>query len=987
MSPRRLPLITLLSLLVFPAAAHALPADSTRILSGTDTLDAALPAPVSDSWIVSHGSLSDDGNYVVFASRADGLVAGDDDRVENVYRKDRSTGAIVLASRADGPAGAPSHADCWGATVSDDGRKVAFVCAGSLDPADTNTVQDIYVRDLVAGTTRLASRASGAAGAVGAGSSGEAMISGNGEFVVFESTAANLHPADGDTDHDVFRRRLEAGQDTVLVSRATGPGQAGNGESRDPSVSDDGVTVAFASAATNLGTNADTNGDTDIYLRDVAAGTTVAVSGPELSDAPSGDGAAFAPVISGQASTGQYYVAYLSSSTNLGPADGNGQFDVYRRAVGNGAVVLVSRAHDDAPLSVGANLGGISDSGAVVGFGTDAAADPADTDDRFSAYARSVASGDTLLIARLGDGGPVMGVETGAPGVSGDGYTFTMDGEEGGGTPDADPIDGNAYVRDLHGTPVTELLARPAGVEPFVNAGARVRMAAAGRTMSADGARTVFTAVRGGLRTNQVWVRDLRSGALILASRTDGPGGTPADRWVDDAVISADGRRVAFVTVARLDPADPDTQTSVYVRDLESGRTWLASRADGAAGASAAGAAIFPALDADGSRVAFLSWAANLGDGDTDTDTDVHVRDLESDRTLLASSGGSQSTTPPSLDAAGRFVAFDSTSAGAAEGDGDAVRDVHVRDLQTGALRVASAAPGGAKGSTGSRMPQLSADGTRVAFLTRAPELLPGPSAVDHVVVRDSAAGTLAVADRADGAGGAPSPDGAQAFALSHDGRVVAWTRAGGFGAVQVGATDEENQIRVRDLVAGTTVSGSRGDGASGEVAAGAAPSLSADGACLAFLTERPLVTGTSPDHRQAYVRALRSGCPAAAPAAPAETDPPVDPWRPLEPADRTAPVLRGVTLTTKGRKRIVKLTASEAATLKVVVKRRKAGTKRYRRIGAFSRPLAAGANRVVWDGKLGGKRLRPGRYRLVLKAVDAAGNRSAPARLAFRVR
>jgi Tol biopolymer transport system component len=536
-------------------------------------------------------------------------------------------------------------------------------------------------------------------------------------------------------------------------------------------------------------------------------------------------------------------------------------------------------------------------------------------------------------------------------------------------------------VRDLHGVPATELLARPAGVEPFVNAGGPVHTAA-GRTMSADGARTVFTAVRGGLRRPEAWVRDARSGRLILASRADGPGGAAADGWVNDAVISSDGRRVAFVTGAALDPADTDAFPSVYVRDLEAGRTMLASRADGAAGASAADRSASPALDADGSRVAFVTWAANLGDGDADTSPDIHVRDLETGRTLLASSGGSGSLNAPSLDGSGRFVAFDSLSAGAAEGDGDAVRDVHMRDLESGALRVASATPGGVKGSKESNSPQLSADGTRVAFLTVAPELLPGPSAVSHVVVRDLAAGTLDVADRADGADGAPSQSGAQAFSLSHDGRSVAWTRASG-ATVPVGENEAEKlQIRVRDLAAGTTVSGSRADGTAGAAVAAWMPSLSADGACLAFVTSTALAPGAGTDHAQLYVRAVRPGClPDASEPGGGGGEGGGDT------ADRTAPVLSSVKLRTKGRKRIVKLSASEAATLKVVVKRRKAGTTRYRRIGAFSRPLAAGANRLVWDGRLKGKRLRPGRYRLVLKATDAAGNRSAPARLAFRVR
>ena len=59
----------------------------------------------------------------------------------------------------------------------------------------------------------------------------------------------------------------------------------------------------------------------------------------------------------------------------------------------------------------------------------------------------------------------------------------------------------------------------------------------------------------------------------------------------------------------------------------------------------------------------------------------------------------------------------------------------------------------------------------------------------------------------------------------------------------------------------------------------------------------------------------------------------------------------------------------------------------RYVRVpGGFAHPGSAGANTFAFSGRIAGKRLKPGRYRLVGVASDAAGNASKPARAAFRI-
>jgi Tol biopolymer transport system component len=982
-------LLTLAVLAALPAAAHAFPAGRTLIASGDATLAAALPAPVGQYTIVDYrGAVSDDGRYVAFSSTSDGLSTEDDDRYSNVYVKNRATGAVTLASRKTGAAGGPSHGNCRIATISDDGTRVAFECEQSLDPADVNQHLDVYVRDLKASTTTLESRAT--AGDVANRRTDEPMISGDGQAVVFTSQATNLDPADTDVAPDVYWRSLGASHATKLASRQPGLYSArGNNYSESPSVSDDGTHVAFASRATNLGASPDTNNHTDIYVRDVVAGETELASAPDLSGAATANADSEAAIISGQPNGGQYYVAFATAATNLGWQDTNMRTDVYRRALGNGATVLISRTGGPTPDSIpmGADLGGISDSGTDVAFTTMSSLDPADTTFATAAYVRHTIGGTTELLSRLGDAGKEIGVSVTALATSGDGNAYAFTTQFGGVMPDSDPEVGSAFVRDLHTSPRrTEQVARPAGTAPFVNQGFDAWLTMNAQTISGDGSRVVFRALRGGIHQAQAWVRDMRTGALVLASRADGPDGAPAGDWVKDVTISADGNRVAFVTPAALDPADKDDKPSVYVRDIAANRTFLASRADGAAGASA-WSVDSPALDADGSRVAFLAGTEKLAGGDTDAESDIYVRDLAAGRTLLGSGGTDGGATDPKLDAAGTHVIYESTASDIGDGDKDTQTDVHVGDLETGAQRLVSATPQGVKGDSGSYNPAISDDGTVVAFVSDSPQLVPAGTTKDHVIVRDLARNTLVVADRESGPAGALSGDDVNSYALSGDGTTVAWAAIDGYGL------PGPKQVRVRDLVTSTTVIGSRADGPGGAPSPTSAmyPSLSRDGACLAFHAPAPLVAGAGFDYDQVYVRTLGDTCVPPLPQGGGGGG---------NGADTTAPVLSDVRLSRKrfaigaratarvaSRRRrgtVLRFTTSEAGTLRVKVQRRRNGA--FRSKAKLVRTVVTGNGKLRFSGRIGRHALRRGRYRLVVRVTDAAGNRSNVAKVRFRI-
>jgi hypothetical protein len=81
-----------------------------------------------------------------------------------------------------------------------------------------------------------------------------------------------------------------------------------------------------------------------------------------------------------------------------------------------------------------------------------------------------------------------------------------------------------------------------------------------------------------------------------------------------------------------------------------------------------------------------------------------------------------------------------------------------------------------------------------------------------------------------------------------------------------------------------------------------------------------------------------------------------------------------------------MRFTLSEAAQVTVVVLRRRTHG-RYRRVGALMRAASAGAGSIRVPSRLHGHRLRRGRYRATLRAVDGSGNASRAARIRFRVR
>ncbi|NDJ86391.1 MAG: hypothetical protein GYB66_10925 [Chloroflexi bacterium] len=322
-----------------------------------------------------HPAISSDGRYIAFSSQATNLVPGDTNEQIDVFVHDRVSGETTRVSVATGGGQSESAAGTgyevgW-PDLSADGRYVVFRSdASDLVAGDTNGHADIFLHDRDTQTTTLVSISSTEAQIDREAREAQAQISGDGNSVVFASTATNLDPrAQGDFVQ-VFLRDLQTGT-TELISFSTDGLAAGNMRSQNPDVSYNGRYVAYASDATNLVAN-DTNASSDIFLRDRDTGVTHLVS--VSSTGEQGNAASFGkPGIS----TDGRLIIFTSLATNLVPGDSNATQDLFLHDHQNGDTLRLSVTHigEDAnypsgsggPLELGPQIA-ISGDGSAAAF-------------------------------------------------------------------------------------------------------------------------------------------------------------------------------------------------------------------------------------------------------------------------------------------------------------------------------------------------------------------------------------------------------------------------------------------------------------------------------------------------------------------------------------------------------------------------------------------------------------------------------------------
>lgn len=327
--------------------------------TGTTTLDSVATggaASDGDSFV---SAVSADGRWLVFASEATDLVAGDTNASRDIFLRDRKLGTTTLVSVNS--AGAPGDGDSDVPALSANGRFVAFASkATDLVAADTNAHRDVFVRDLKLGLTERVSVASD--GSEGTGDTvGLVAISPNGRWVAFSSTATNLVTGDSNGNADVFLHDRKKGT-TTRVSVATGGVQT-DGSSFEPCVSNNGRWVSWDSDGDDL-VAGDTNGTDDMFVHDVKKNVTVCAS-----VAPDGTtvGDSYSFAVQSLSADGRW-LAFQSHSTNLVTGDTNLADDIFLRDLKKGVTTRISVATDGTESDGFSTSPSISNDGRNIAF-------------------------------------------------------------------------------------------------------------------------------------------------------------------------------------------------------------------------------------------------------------------------------------------------------------------------------------------------------------------------------------------------------------------------------------------------------------------------------------------------------------------------------------------------------------------------------------------------------------------------------------------
>ncbi len=607
--------------------------------------------------------ITPDGRFVLFASAANnltpaslaGLVPGQTQARLNVFLRDRTNGTTTLVSvNQSGTSG--GNGDSLPDGISSDGRYVVFESGASdLVAGDSNNVADVFVRDLVAGTTTLVSV--GQSGASGNGASGNAVMTPDGRYVAFTSAATNLVAGDTNGITDIFVRDLQLGQTTLVSVGAQSPGlPTGAIGSMLPQISADGNFVAFYSTATNL-VPGGTNTGGDVYLRALGMGTTYWASTNARALVLSILGKTGAVSYGEVVSSNGTYVAFEAS----GSSSTSGLILRYNWQTG-----LTDVAHTNAAVPT---------SGQEI-YGQNLDLTP---DGRYVALVAKTNStsvcimrwdGQTglgLLVSSNLTGGVVPGAAAAWPVMDATGQWVAFVSTDPNLTTNHPPVGYGLYVRDVNAGTTTQIDTPASGQSGEVET-------ARGPAISGNGAVVAFEA-----RSNvvDVFARALGVATNEFVSAHDAalaaltPDGTSV---LVSSSVSTNGRYVAFASEAdNLVANDTNGWRDVFVRDLVNGTNILASvSSNGVAGAN--GISLEPGISGDGRYVAFTSSATNLVRGDTNGAQDVFVRDLTAGTNDLVSAGtnsgsfGNGASYTPTISADGRFVLYHSLASNLASG-------------------------------------------------------------------------------------------------------------------------------------------------------------------------------------------------------------------------------------------------------------------------------------------------------------------------------
>jgi Tol biopolymer transport system component len=764
-------------------------------------------------------SVSADGRWIAFSSTAVNLAAGqrDSNGYRDVFLHDRQTGSTVLVSHAAGSSGSTgSGGASEPASISDDGRWVVYESdADDLVPGQVSKKWEnqIFLYDRDTGVNALVSHSFAGPGVGANGYAGHARISGDGDWIAFESAATDLLPGQSDTPDivDVFLYERATGQMT-LVSRAAGgtPVTAANQHSERPAVSRDGRYAAFRSQATNLipGFRNSDNSPTpmNVFLFDRVTGTMILVSHTRGSATIGASG--WSPAISPDGAA----VVFGSFGTNLldGQIDTSFSWDVFLFDRMSGTNLLVSHAESSLTTCAGAFQD--DDNASVAAGGAWVA---------FTGLAGNPIRGQIYLFRRSDSALTLVSRSAASPAQAANHHSYTPRL-----TPDG------AFV--AFASMATDLVAGQSGPP-----------------------------------TLHIYLFDRAAGTLTLASGAGGSGHTPGNSMSMAPAVSDDGAVVAYYTLASdLDPgtADLNGTLDLALYDRNAAATTLASlHAPGQASSTASASSFLVSASADGRYAVFLSTAVNVVPGQVDrnsTGYDVFLVDrVAGTTTLVSHAAGLPAATGDGralsavISADGAYIVFISLARDHVPGQvdtnygDDAVGmqfpgyDVFLYNRAAGSTTLVSHAAGSnvtAGNYTCFDEAGISADGRYITYSCGAEDLVPGQSRSGfllNIFLHDRVAGTTTLVSRKAGTVAISADNVSSEPVISRDGRWIGFlSYATDLVAGEID-TNYENDVFLFDRVTGQTLLVSRVAGTAATAAGTRSQglSLNANGRNLVF--------------------------------------------------------------------------------------------------------------------------------------------------------
>lgn len=617
--------------------------------------------------------ISTNGQFVLFEGGANNLAATDSNWNRDIYVRNGPVGTNILVSVATNSG--PANGSSYDAVMTPDGRYVAFVSQASnlILGGRTNGYPNVFMRDVVAGTTTLVS-----VGATNYGTMTTPQITPDGRYVAFFSTATGMVAnASASANGEVYVRDCVGGTTTWASTAAAGIVQAAFGAaapakivSYRPRLSDDGRFVAFMSGATSV------SGGAVILVYDQLSGITTLVTTNALGSLTPGT---------------SYPPAYGAAENRFGPEmTADGRFIAYASrepaAGGTNSSVHVWDSLANADQAVSTNGSGVpantisytpvlSGNGGFVAFLSNAT----------NLVANPVSAGFHLYLCNLQSGTlRLVDVDTNGAGSTDVGSTFPSLSADGGVVTFSAP-DGSLVAGDWNNA--FDVFARDtlAGTNELISQRDPTLVSAVGNgltrkspySLSGDGRWFVFESFANDLLPNDtngfcdIFLKDLWTGQITLVSA--GADGTPALGGNSyGGVISANGRYVAFASAAtNLTGIPAATNLNLYRKDLQTGAILLISVSTNGTDA-AAGNCSDAVISADGRYIAFLSTAQNLAPGSGN----AFWRDVNSGTTVVLNSSG---TFLPSMSANGRYVTYQ-------------LNQLRIRDIQLGTDIYANAA-------------------------------------------------------------------------------------------------------------------------------------------------------------------------------------------------------------------------------------------------------------------------------------------------------